>query len=137
MARELHFYHEFRCYVVHWTADLSKEAIAAHWRDLLEQPDYRPDHSALHDLRRCEITSGYAETLESRELYQREVAPKVGRSRVAILVDNAVAFGTGRQITMMTGLEDDSLVTYSVEDAKKWVGLGPDFALPYEAQARA
>ena len=134
MNRELYFYHDLQCYVVRWVGDLSTEAMTVHWRDLLDQPDYRPEHAGLHDVRGREINAGYSDTVESREIYERDVAPRVGGGRVAILVDNAAAFGTGRQLTVMTGLEDASLVTYSEEDAKKWIGLASDFALPYDVE---
>jgi len=59
------------------------------------------------------------------------VAPEVGEGRLAILVDSAVTFGQARQMTMMLGLEGTSLITYSEGEAKTWVGLPPDYKLPY------
>jgi hypothetical protein len=132
MVRELYFYPESHCYVVRWVADLTKEAMVDHWRDLLGDPDYRPDQAALHDVRNRAIKGEYADTVESRDTYQREVAPKTGSGRVAVLVDNAAAFGSGRQLTVMTGLEEESLVTYSEQEAKRWIGLDAALVLPYE-----
>ena len=131
MVREIHYYPELGCYVVRWLVDLTTDAMATHWRALLADPDYSPDHASLHDLRERGIAGEYEGILESRDVYQRDVAPKVGNGRVAILVDNAAAFGSGRQLTMMLGLEEDTLVTYSEAEAKRWIGLGEDHALPY------
>lgn len=131
MARELYFFPDAGCYVVRWIDDLTLDDLIAHWKDLLARPDYDTSYAALHDARDRTIITGYAETLEGRDAYLRDVAPKVGSGRVAVLVDNPAAFGTGRQITVMTGLEEDSLVTYSEQAAKEWVGLAGDFELPY------
>lgn len=131
MARELYFYPDAGCYVVRWVDDLTVDDLIAHWKDLLGHPEFETGYAALHDARDRSIVTAYAETVEGREAYLRDVAPKVGSGRVAVLVDNPNAFGTGRQLTVMTGLEEDSLVTYSEEAAKKWVGLAGDFVLPY------
>jgi len=131
MVRELYFFPESHCYVVRWIVDPTKEAMLSHWHDLLEDPEYNPDFAALHDLRNRTIKGEYADTVESRDAYTRDVAPEVGGGRVAVLVDTAAAYGSGRQLTVMTGLEDDSLVTYSEEEAKRWIGLSEDHALPY------
>jgi hypothetical protein len=131
MARELYFYPDAGCYVVRWIDDLRVEDLIAHWKDLLERPEYDASFAALHDARERSILAGYAETVEGRDVYVRDVAPKIGSGRVAVLVDNPSAFGSGRQLTVMTGLEEDSLVTYSEEAAKQWVGLSGDFELPY------
>ncbi len=135
MVRELYFFPESRCYVVRWLVDLTKGAMLAHWSGLLEDPDYNPEYAALHDVRCRSIKGGYEETVESRDIYRRKVEPEVGEGRVAVLVDTASAYGSGRQLTIMTGLEDESLVTYSEEEAKSWIGLGADFVLPYELES--
>jgi hypothetical protein len=102
-----------------------------HWTGLLDHPEFEPGQAALHDLRGRKARGDYEDVFTQGEVYRRDVEPRVGTGRMAILVDSAVTYGQGRQVTTMLDLEDSSLVTYSEEEAKTWVGLPADYELPY------
>jgi len=131
MDREIYFVHQHRCYVVRWIADPSEESSREHWKALTEHPEFEPGHAALHDFRGRNPRGGYEEAQEGRDTYVRDVAPHVGDGRVAMLVDSPMAYGQARMIAIMLALEETSLVTYSEEDAKEWVGLSADYEFPY------
>jgi len=135
MTRELHFIHECRCYVVRWLSNPSIAAARDHWQSLIEDPEFELGYSALHDMRGREFTKTYEETVSERDVYRRDVEPRVGDGRTAILVDSVATYGQARQMTLMLNLEDSSVVTYSEEEAKRWVGLPAEYVFPYRVAA--
>ena len=128
MNRVLFFAPEHACYVVRWTASLTKEASVAHWQDLVERPEFSPGLAALHDMRGVTIPRSYEETAEVGKIYRRDIEPRVGFGRVALLVDDADNFGQAERLTNALELAG-TLVTYSEREAREWVGLPTDFEL--------
>jgi len=128
--RELHFLPEYGCYAVRWTSNLSGESLVAHWRDIVERPEFKPDFAALHDLRGVEVRPGKQGAVEVGEIYRRDVEPRVGFGRAAILVASADAFDYAVHLVELLELEG-ALIGYDEREAKAWVGLPRDFTLPY------
>jgi len=130
MDRELYFVPEHDCYVVRWIANITKQGSIEHWRDLIEQPRFRPELAALHDMRKVEARRDREETVELGETYRRDVEPHVGFGRVAILVAHPETYERAQHLTNMLELAG-TLISYSEQDAMEWVGRPADFALPY------
>lgn len=128
--RELHFYEEVGCYVVRWLSDFSQGSLARHWAALVEDPRLRPGMAALHDARGCQVKAGRSALGEGARLYRREVEPRVGFGRVALLVDDDGTLADARRLTELLELEG-ALVTTSESEAKAWVGLERNLPLPY------
>ena len=134
MDRELYFVPEHTCYIVRWIADITGDALLEHWRDLVERPEFDPCLVALHDFRGIEVRRGKTATIVVGEIYRRDVEPRVGFGRAAIIVDDAAKFERANHLISMLEL-DGTLVSYSEQEAKTWVGLPGDFALPYSGAA--
>jgi hypothetical protein len=130
---ELQFVHPHRCYIVRWLVDLSRERTREYWKALIANPEFQPGYAVLHDLRGRSIRRGFEDTAIQRDIYRREVAPHVGEGRAALLVDSAMAYSQEKLLTLMLGMEDTVLVTYSEDEARRWVGLPADHPLPAPA----
>jgi hypothetical protein len=126
--RELHFYPEHHCYFVKWDGtEVTAEDTLQHWQELARNAQYDASMDALHDLRGCHFESSYVAALKGARIYQSTGVG--GTGKVGVLVDDVLAFGMMRQLTVVMDL-DDSLVTYDEAEAKALVGLPRDFALP-------
>lgn len=134
MDRELYFLPEHGCYVVRWTARITKDTSIEHWRDLVERPEFTPELAALHDFRAADVHPDRKGTIEVGHVYRREIEPRVGFGRVAIMVATGEAFAAAERLINLLEL-DGTLISYDESDAKAWIGLPRDFDLPYTSPA--
>jgi hypothetical protein len=132
MDREIYFFDQYRCYVVRWISDISRDGVIQHWEALIQDPRFQPGYAALHDARGRAPKASWSDLREGTERYRVAVEPRVGFGRVAILVDAEDVRAQALRLLELLELEG-AIVTASEAEARSWVGLPLDLPLPYHA----
>jgi len=101
--------------------------LEAYCRGVVEDPDYRPGFHELVDFRKANHWSVPGEELRKLRDVNLEVSAKVGRSRLAYVITNDLAYGIGR---MFMAISDESKIEHRVfrdmVEAREWLGLAPE-----------